>query len=506
MSVLKNLISHYDFISWIPTLRGRLSIDLIDDAKGIIGDVDKYLVRFKKINGFRSEHFIIASSLHTVISGRKLGKEYLRSFRYIFTGSINNEIITKDFLEKYDFSKEKKLKQYMDKEGLFMGHLIIVAEVAHTLSDLEVSFLRKLIDLDKINKVFNNNFYVNVASVGELNEISSNMFLLWEELHGIASQIENDDNNKRPIFSFDVILTRDGILLLKDTTSSENKAYYAASGTEEDYKKNIHIHPLFIVAMEYVKYLFLSTDYHKEYIDIYLPPSNLYAAKASGSLDLKKVFEHLLDALLVQVIKLKQYKYLGNIIKPEVILLYAKSFIKVFESNNLVEQSVTSKASFFCDNLLKEIELMSRKPKIIAKFSPDNKFGEISSILTFVLTCLTLYKIFVDIEPMKFFDPNKIIEDIGLVMVLVIIAYTLYLIPRSRDRSKQRKPKLRNKSIFFVNSNLKRARFSRFYDIYIGLFSSKAYINSRSILLHLQVIFWMVMMIISFTIMLYIIF
>ena len=107
MSVLKNLISHYDCISWIPTSRGRLPIDLIDDAKGIIGDVDKYLVRFKKINGFRSERYIIASSLHTV-NDRKLGPEYLRSFRYIFTGSINNKKITKDFLEKCDFSKDKK--------------------------------------------------------------------------------------------------------------------------------------------------------------------------------------------------------------------------------------------------------------------------------------------------------------------------------------------------------------------------------------------------------------
>ena len=73
MPIPKSLIKLNDCIAWIPTIRGCLSLDLIDDAKGILGDVDKYSIRFKRIDRFRSEHYIIASSLHTV-NDSKVGK------------------------------------------------------------------------------------------------------------------------------------------------------------------------------------------------------------------------------------------------------------------------------------------------------------------------------------------------------------------------------------------------------------------------------------------------
>ena len=65
-SLPHSLIRHYDSIGWIPTIRGCLSLDLIDKAKCILGDVDKYSVRFKQYYGLESAHYLIATSLNTV--------------------------------------------------------------------------------------------------------------------------------------------------------------------------------------------------------------------------------------------------------------------------------------------------------------------------------------------------------------------------------------------------------------------------------------------------------
>lgn len=52
MAKLEKLISLYDCIAWVPSIRGSLSLDLVDNANNILGDVDKYSVKFKKLTGF----------------------------------------------------------------------------------------------------------------------------------------------------------------------------------------------------------------------------------------------------------------------------------------------------------------------------------------------------------------------------------------------------------------------------------------------------------------------
>ena len=80
MAKLEKLISLYDCIAWVPSIRGALSLDLVDNANSILGDVDKYSVKFKRTNGLHSEHYIIASSLLTV-NDSKVGRHIVRSFR-----------------------------------------------------------------------------------------------------------------------------------------------------------------------------------------------------------------------------------------------------------------------------------------------------------------------------------------------------------------------------------------------------------------------------------------
>ncbi len=308
MAKLERLISLYDCIAWIPSIRGALSLDLVDNANSILGDVDKFSIKFKRTNGLHSEHYIIASSLLTV-NDSKVGKHINRSFRYIFIGSINNKAAENDFLSQNHLADDDELKKYIDREGLLLGWLTIIPEVSQLLTDTEITFLRKLIDLSRINDKFRDEFAIQAASMEQLENTRSEMLQGWTQLKEIITTIENDDSNKRPTFCFDIALTRDGILLLKDVTSREYRDYYAAPNTADDYTQNVPIHRLFKVAMNYVKYLFHSNYHHNQEHDTYLPASNLYPAKASHPLDLYRVFRHQLDAFLVPVIKLKRGRF-----------------------------------------------------------------------------------------------------------------------------------------------------------------------------------------------------
>lgn len=498
MSVLHNLISHYDCIAWIPTIRGALSLELIDDANSILGDVDKYSVRFKTYNEFQSQHYIIASSLLTV-NDSKAGDDYARSFRYVFTGSINNNDIKEGFLKQYQLTDDHELVKYINHEGLLIGHLTIIAERTHLLSDLEVTLLQKLRNLTKKNDEYNKDFHVKAKSMEDLETTRSKMLLMWKELRVIICKIENDDKNKRETFCFDISLTRDGILLLKDTTAQEYKDYYAAPNTPNDYTNNIPIHRLFKVAMNYVKYLFHTNYHHNEEHDTYLPSSNLHPAMASGNLNLQKVFKHQLDAFLVPIIKLKRSNFKDYSIRPEGVLLYAKAFIEVFETNHLVEQAVTDKARVYCDILLKEVELMNRKQNTLinAALSQHNYFVIVSAFLAFAFTCLKLYSLFFKMhEPMdETIDLNLFLRDIGIVTALLLVAYTLYYISRSRILSKDFIPESNNKGFWLADSSLKYARFSRLYELYIAWNTLKLYARKYRILIPLKLLFSCIMFI-----------
>ena len=174
-----SLIRHYDSIGWIPTIKGCLSLDLIDNAKSILGDVDKYSVRFKRNYGLSSAHYIIASSLHT-INDTKAGTDYVRSFRYIFTGSINDENIKQEFLKNNKLDHDESLKAYIKEEGLLIGRLVIVVEVGHKLSRSEVALLQGLKELSERNKDYLNEFHVNAASMETLEKSRKELYETWE--------------------------------------------------------------------------------------------------------------------------------------------------------------------------------------------------------------------------------------------------------------------------------------------------------------------------------------
>lgn len=55
MADLKPLIEKYDCFAWVPTIRGALSLDLIDNSRNLLGDVDKYSVAIRHHKGLTTE-------------------------------------------------------------------------------------------------------------------------------------------------------------------------------------------------------------------------------------------------------------------------------------------------------------------------------------------------------------------------------------------------------------------------------------------------------------------
>lgn len=502
---LQNLISHYDCIGWIPTIRGCLSLDLIDEAGSILGDVDKYSVRFKVINGFHSRHYLIASALFTV-NDTKAGREFDRTFRYIFTGSINDDELTQKFLDDYHLEDDEILKDYIEKEGLLLGRLFIISE--NDLTNQEATFLKGLKELSRTNKEYLDAFNVKADSMEVLDGYRATMQKEWSQLREMAHRIETDEKNKRPTFSFDVAVTRDGILLLKDVTSTEYRDYYAASNSADDYTMNIPVHRLFKIAMNCIKYLFHSNYHHNEDHDTYLPASNLHPARENGTLDLHRVFKHQLDAFFVPVVKLKRSSFSNHTIESYGVLLYAKSFIRVFRANKLVGCEETKKAKDYCEIMEKEVAEMTAPQRTLvnALITKHNPFLIISGLLAFVFTCLKLISVFVIIPQaikieenfrITIQDKTLFLFNTALVAMLTAIGYAVYIIPRSRILSKQFKPKQKSKNWLFQDSSLSRKRFSRPYELYILYNTFKLHVKN-SIYVTLVTIFYLFCLLVAF--------
>jgi len=477
---LENLISHYDCIGWIPTIRGCLSLELIDEAKSIFGDVDKYSVRIKTTEGFRSQHYLIASALFTV-NDSKAGKDIARTFRYVFTGSINDKEIVQRFIDKNNLGSDTLLKGYIKKEGLLLGHLFMVYE--DDLTDLEANFLKELQGINEFNKIYLKALHVEVQPMEVLKGFRKELLNKWRNLRDIAQQLETDKKNSRPTFSFDVALTRDGILLLKDVTSETYKSYFAVSDIADDCRQNIEeVHPLFKMVMNCVKYLFHSNYHHNKEQDTCLPPLSICAAREeSGTIDFQRIFKHQLDAFLVPVIKLKRSSFSSHTIESYGFLLYAKSFIKVFEENELISTEEANKNKEYIEILEREVnEMMARQRTLFnALITQHNPFIIGSALLAFVLTCLELISFFVCIPKaikiiaeflhFSILDGRQVLPNTVFVAILAVIGYILYIIPRSRFLRKQFKPDQKAKNWLFQNSWLRWGLncFSLPYNIYI---------------------------------------
>lgn len=494
---LKDIIKLYDSFAWLPTIRGALSLDLIENSRNVLGDVDKYVAKFKRYNGVHSEHYIAATSLLTV-NDSKFSPDYARTFRFIFVASINNSGKNDEFLQNNNINNAET-QRYLSNEGVLLGRLTIISELTNKFTNSEVLLLKSMKKLVCQREDFNRAFYIDALAMEELEAKRNLMLQTWQEIENCVIDIENASDN-RPTYCFDVFLTRDGILLMRDKTKLEYRDTYASINTCNDYTNNIPLHRLFKIAMNYVKFLFHSNYHHNEDHDTYLPASNIHPYIIQQDNDLRRIFRHQLNAFLTPIMKLKRCNFKDYPLDANGIIIYAKSFINVFKYNSLVDDKCINKAKDFINIQESEINhLLGPRKNILNTFLTQNNIIFIfTGILAFVVAILSIITTFAKFKPIDLtieplvVDHGLIKQYLALVLLLIFVGFLLYIVPHIVVLKNQF---IRNKShrnILFIDSNLNDSRISYPYRFYVFLqgtiFISKKNIRNIIIIILVSIV------------------
>ncbi len=392
-SNLKPFLNFYDAFGWIPTIRGALSLDLMGNKNKIWGDVDRYAVEFINYRDLSSERFIAATSLHNV-SDSKYGEDYVRTFRYFFYATIHNEEDGQKFIDSIknevkDEQDKENINTIIDKEGVLLGHLVIVIEDTTRLTDREVRIIKDIKNLQRCKNSYNFQFSVMADSLDELENKRIAMKRIWMNIKNEIEKLKDDDKRQ---FDFDVLLTRDGILLLKDCTAKEFRDIYFSEGTASDYTLNIPIHRIFKTAMNFMKYLFHTNYHHEEEHDTFLPASNLHLFQKSSNFN--AIFKHQLNAFLNPLMKLRRNGLKQFSVDPIGIMHYAKSFVYACQNNSLVTSEEAKQQLDYISLLEAETNHSSRHNKSLLSSlaTQRNSFFIISTILAFTVAVLKIFE------------------------------------------------------------------------------------------------------------------
>lgn len=470
-SRIKPLLKYHDAFGWIPTIRGALSLDLIGNSKEIWGDVDRYAVDIINHGGLSSERFIAASAFQNV-SDSKYGVVYTRTFRYFFYGSIHSKADGDAFIEKLpneivsceDF---KNVKDLIYNDGVLLGHLVIVPEETVNISNQEVHILNIIKDLISLRKDYNYTFSIKADSLGELAEKRLKMKAKWEIIRKGIDKLDSGNETK---FSFDVFLTRDGIILLKDTSDENSRQFYFKSDTAEDYTQNIPIHRLFKTAMNFMKFLFHKNYHHEEQNDTFLPASNLHPYRATGNFS--RIFKHQTDAFLIPLAKLRRRDFKHANVDPVGILCYTKSFTYACRNNGLITDDEAERQLDYISIQEQEINHRTRYSKSLLSSiaSQNNLFFILTTILAFTVAVLKIFESGRNISGKTgsiFPDKSPWIYTALVIFGVCVAGYIFYVVSaycasrREFKKSGFQRFKNRMKSwLFFADSNLKRARLS----------------------------------------------
>jgi len=227
-------LKNFDCFGWVPTIRGKLSLNFNNSDK-IWGDTDKYAISVKTYDKQKkSKHYLVASSLYTFVDSKK-GKHYCRTFRFIFKGSINDENKMKTFTEKI-FEKiedREKAKETITNKELLIGRLIVTAKKTNKLTEKETELLKILKDFEEEKKIYNEDFFLKAVVPEKLECKRKTLKEKWEKAEKTINSIEEylEEETRNPekddrIYKFEVALSRDGILFLKDVTIEKFKNDY----------------------------------------------------------------------------------------------------------------------------------------------------------------------------------------------------------------------------------------------------------------------------------------
>lgn len=443
---------------------------MLNEANNMWGDVDRYSVVFSAYDGFISRKYLAATSLHNV-SDSKYGKEYARKFRYFFYGTIHSEVDGEKILasteNKSYGEKEKKLKDFKWEKSALLGRLIIVIEETNLVSNLEINIIKSFQEITKQKKKYQEDFYLRADSMNQLELDREELKETWEEIKSDIDKIASSESKKKQVH-FDVFMTRDGIILLKDSTPEQFRSIYFKKDTPTDFTKNIPIHRVFKTAMNFMKFLFHRNYHHEEEHDTFLPASNLHPHKASQ--DFTPIVKHQIEAFLQPIQKMRRYRNQQHEIDSEGVINYAKSFVHVSCNNGIIDSDEEKSQLQSIELLRMDIDHQARHNRtlISSVVSQKNFFFIMSTVLAFMVAFLKILESGIRIsgqeEIFKSDNPWYIllgIAGIGL-LGLILLQLSSYNIRKQEfhpNKFRQNKNRLRA-GIFYSDSNLKNARLS----------------------------------------------
>lgn len=377
---LSALINNFDCLGWIPSVRGDLSLSLLSEPKYLFGDIDRCRLYVKKSNGFCNQHYIAATSLITFDDSLR-GREYFRTMRFAFKGSINDTKRHNDFLQTYNLSKGEH--DIATKGEILVGQLLIIVNLSDEsiiFSEKEAVLLQNLMECDNIEQ-----------------SDSDRLFEKWLKIEEIMSNIKDSgdmsqdlSNLTYPVISFDVILTRDGLLFLKDTTNNVIKTMYCKDGSSSDHTRNVAMSRVFETAMCFVKYLFHNNYHHDSKNDSFLPVSNLHSIRKSQ--DYRKLAKHQLNSFLDAVSRLRRGGFATYSMDPCGVLNYAHACVDVFLNNKMFTEADAKHYHAAISRLLEDVNNLIKDDKVIFNTFITQKasFTFISLILVFSIAIIEI--------------------------------------------------------------------------------------------------------------------
>ena len=481
---LQPFLENFDCFGWVPTIRGCLSLSFVNQDN-VWGDTDKYAITFKTFDKFNpSPHYLVASSLIS-FNDSKAGMKYSRVFRYIFIGTINDKNKEQEFIHTHfnNANREAAERVFAEKE-LLIGRLYVVLKFSKNLTEHESGLLETLEDLTKEKEKYDKAFHNDAVVCSVLEAMRENLKSKWETAEDFIDCIETDleSNTKKRekddhLYKFDVVLSRDGILFLKDASCDNFKDDYFTANSPDDYTQNIPIPRIFKTAIHFIKFLFHKNYYHNEEDDTFLPASNLHHIRNEKGWT-ERINRHQLEAFLTPITKIKRA---NNTCNPSGIALYAKSFLNVLEKNNLISSQEVAFEQKFVETQKQEVEeyLSERKARQNSFIAQKNWVTRFTVGFAFLTAGIGITNyLFNDCVLPRLNNLNDIFwskyQRPLLVVVCfitgVLLHYVIYNLKKNRFVQKKIRRSFLNK-----NSDTKKKRFSTRYKIRLLIIEIKIF-------------------------------
>jgi hypothetical protein len=356
-----SLLSSYDCLGWVPTICGGLSLHVLDRST-LWGDVDKYVVNFQIENGYDSSNYLIAISLLT-FDDQKTGFENSRTFRFLFYGTINDPSSLS--LLKEDNAIDDVAAEKMELKTLLIGKLVLITHVSPDLTENTNQILKDVIKITELKEALDKDETLakkdtKKAIIGQWNNTQQTIKKIESET--INYELK-EKTKEAPIFIFNCVLTKDGILFLKNMTIDKYKQCYKG----DDFSQ-IQLPQIYKTALNYIKFMFHQNYHHDKTHDNFLPVINLHYVNAIK--DLNIIVDNQIDSFMEPVTVIKRKGKDKTVCDPAGILIYADSFLEIFDHKGFINPDKTIRLRKFISNQKVQYDvLFSKKSALYNTFA-----------------------------------------------------------------------------------------------------------------------------------------